>query len=506
MAYTFKRLAEVEEIQEAPETAKAFVEVDGEVKRAAMKFQNKNPLTFVGDSEVSYDGSKPVTIKIPQPDYKENDPGKSGYIKNRPFYSEETTEWLLEEQTLEFTTTDCSATWGSGCIRGITNISSSFRPKEGDKVLVKFDGVEYECDVIGYAGVSSYYIGCQEPDLIGAEFPFTFYGAFSFSAANVDFTPSGYWTLFTSDIASTQHTVSVKRIVKNIKKISNEYVQQSDWNQNNPDKSGYIKNRPFYTEYIPSTVYFEEQTITCDQKYSADDISTRPSAYAHYKMPDTFTPALGDKLVVCLDGVDYPCEVKVNHLFSENYIGAFNVLSTNADDYPFSFYESWVGGPVEGVDAAGWVFLIEDTSLVHTLSVKKVSEHVVKIPSKYIDVKSITFDLDFTAQDSMVSYEKTIEFNNIDQIKKVIENNMNIIILYKESNILKLHEYVRCKDSLTTTGDGSYIYGLGQNPSASSPACIRISYSKSPYTIDNMNGAYINDSISIEIKSIYATI
>lgn len=34
MAYTFKKLAEVEEIQEVPETARAFVEVDGEVKRA----------------------------------------------------------------------------------------------------------------------------------------------------------------------------------------------------------------------------------------------------------------------------------------------------------------------------------------------------------------------------------------------------------------------------------------------------------------------------------------
>lgn len=34
MAYTFKKLAEVEEIQKVPETAKAFVEVDGEVKRA----------------------------------------------------------------------------------------------------------------------------------------------------------------------------------------------------------------------------------------------------------------------------------------------------------------------------------------------------------------------------------------------------------------------------------------------------------------------------------------
>ena len=34
MTYNFKRLAEVEEIKEAPETANAFVEVDGKVKRA----------------------------------------------------------------------------------------------------------------------------------------------------------------------------------------------------------------------------------------------------------------------------------------------------------------------------------------------------------------------------------------------------------------------------------------------------------------------------------------
>lgn len=34
MTYTFKRLAEVEEIKKVPETANAFVEVDGKVKRA----------------------------------------------------------------------------------------------------------------------------------------------------------------------------------------------------------------------------------------------------------------------------------------------------------------------------------------------------------------------------------------------------------------------------------------------------------------------------------------
>ena len=59
MSYTFKRLSEVEEIQEAPETAKAFVEVDGEVKRAPYGAggANLDELRFNLDVEETQEGS-----------------------------------------------------------------------------------------------------------------------------------------------------------------------------------------------------------------------------------------------------------------------------------------------------------------------------------------------------------------------------------------------------------------------------------------------------------------
>ena len=61
MAYTFKRLAEVEEIQEAPETANAFVEVDGKVKRAPYRAGGGgakiNDLRFDLDIEEVVEGS-----------------------------------------------------------------------------------------------------------------------------------------------------------------------------------------------------------------------------------------------------------------------------------------------------------------------------------------------------------------------------------------------------------------------------------------------------------------
>ena len=53
MAYEFKRLAEVEELTEAPENALALVEVDGAVKRAPMGGGNANLEEMIFDLDVS---------------------------------------------------------------------------------------------------------------------------------------------------------------------------------------------------------------------------------------------------------------------------------------------------------------------------------------------------------------------------------------------------------------------------------------------------------------------
>ena len=121
------------------------------------------------------------------------------------------------------------------------------------------------------------------------------------------------------------------------------------------------------------------------------------------------------------------------------------------------------------------------------------------------------FDLDFEIEYDNMNYRINVLFKDIEQIKKVIENNMSIVILYTEGNILKRLEFVRCKDSLAIprdySGDPGYIHGIGQNCGSSSTEGIKIRYSKYPYTIDNMVAAWIESmDDTIGIKSIYVTI
>ena len=227
MAYTFKRLAEVEEIQEAPETAKAFVEVDGEVKRTAMKFQNKNALTFVGDSEVSYDGSKPVTIKIPQPDYKENDPTGSGYIKNRPFYTENIVqEVYVDNQNLIFEKNDNVKTdVGLSNDIYVSTIPDSLTAQVGDSLIVDFDGTEYELIVEVNHLYAENQIGCTV-DKIGEEISFSLYENWC-GPGNL---PSTGWVILTTS-EGTSHTISIKKVDRRITKIPSKYIDSSKFKE-----------------------------------------------------------------------------------------------------------------------------------------------------------------------------------------------------------------------------------------------------------------------------------
>lgn len=501
MSYTFKRLAEVEEIQEAPETAKAFVEVNGEVKRAAMKFQNKNPLTFVGDSEVSYDGSEPVTIKIPQPDYKENDPEKNGYIKNRPFYSEETIEQLLEEQTLEFTTTDCSATWGSGCVRGIANIPSSFNPEEGSKVTVTFDGVDYECDVIGYGGVASIRVGpSEEPDTIGVTCPFTFYNSFQFGAAHVDFNPEGSWTLFTSDTSTTQHTVSVKTTIENVKKIDSKFIPTPDWNQNDPNKDGYINNRPFYSEFIPysgvvyNTVIETKTTELINQMYECE------GSFSVASLPMQVSLQAGDMVRVVFDGIKYDLTVENDTLICEKRIGC-QYPENIGTDLPFSIYINWYALDFEGVSGDAYL-IASGEGRTHTIYIDKLKEHVHKIPSKYIDANA-RFDLSGGLVDGGTS---TAYINLIDmgQVKKILDNSMDVFVIYRyascSTTTTRYCEFKKCDDTMIVSGnEGTIRYMTG----AGDISQITIVFNNYNYPIS----AKIKVSAEfVDIISIYATI
>ena len=70
-----------------------------------------------------------------QPDWNQNDSTALDYIKNRPFYTGDTVETVLvQETTVPFS--------GSGMYSG--TIQSTFKPKLGNTYKVSWDGTIYE--------------------------------------------------------------------------------------------------------------------------------------------------------------------------------------------------------------------------------------------------------------------------------------------------------------------------------------------------------------------------
>lgn len=61
---------------------------------------NPHPMRITGAVDVTYDGSKPVEVAIPQggeqPDWNQNDSTANDYIKNRPFYDKDVIATLAE--------------------------------------------------------------------------------------------------------------------------------------------------------------------------------------------------------------------------------------------------------------------------------------------------------------------------------------------------------------------------------------------------------------------------
>ena len=73
-----------------------------------------------------------------QPDWNQNDSMAADYVKNRPFYTGDSVETvLLEESTVSFTSP------GAGIYHA--TIQSAFKPTAGETYKVSWDGAAYEC-------------------------------------------------------------------------------------------------------------------------------------------------------------------------------------------------------------------------------------------------------------------------------------------------------------------------------------------------------------------------
>ena len=83
-----------------------------------------------------YDLLSAICGKIKKPDWNQNDSAAADYVKNRPFYTGTVETVLVEERTVEFTTT------GDGFYKA--EISSSFGVTVGKTYTVTWDGTAYK--------------------------------------------------------------------------------------------------------------------------------------------------------------------------------------------------------------------------------------------------------------------------------------------------------------------------------------------------------------------------
>ena len=143
-----------------------------------------------------------------------------------------------------------------------------------------------------------------------------------------------------------------------------------DWNENDPTKPGYIKNRPFYTGDPVETVLVEERTVSFTD-------SNRGFYVAQIQL--NFAPTVGETYKVSWDGTVYECTCAD---FSGNtIIGNLSILSAGSD----------TGEPfLMGVNDRGGVIYALDTSASHTFSISGFVPEVVKIDEKYLPESSFT--------------------------------------------------------------------------------------------------------------------
>ena len=138
-----------------------------------------------------------------------------------------------------------------------------------------------------------------------------------------------------------------------------------DWNENDPTKPGYIKNRPFYTGDPVETVLVEESTVSFTDNNHGLYIA---------QIQLNFVPTVGETYKVSWDGTVYECTCV--GFSGQTVIGNLSIAGAGSD----------TGEPfVVGVmgDGETMIFTL-DTSASHTFSISGSIAEVVKIDRKYI--------------------------------------------------------------------------------------------------------------------------
>ena len=168
-----------------------------------------------------------------------------------------------------------------------------------------------------------------------------------------------------------------------------------DWNENDPTKPGYIKNRPFYTGNPVETVFVEESTVSFTD-------SNHGLYIAQIQL--NFVPTVGEVYKVSWDGTVYECTCV--GFSGEIAIGNLSIAGAGSD----------TGEPfVVGVmgDGEAMIYTL-DTSASHTFSISGFVPEVVKIDRKYLPT-TVGFITYTSAGDDGI-YSSDLTYNELYEI------------------------------------------------------------------------------------------
>ena len=136
-----------------------------------------------------------------QPDWNQNDATKPDYVKNRPFYTNDFLDMLMEKTTVEFTK--------NGSIYSSTGSYHFSEMQFGETYQVIWDGTTYECTCAEFEGDAV--LGNLSIQGVGEDTgePFVY----------------GFASFYTLD-NSASHTISIWRMTKGIIKIEEKYIPE----------------------------------------------------------------------------------------------------------------------------------------------------------------------------------------------------------------------------------------------------------------------------------------
>jgi hypothetical protein len=135
-----------------------------------------------------------------------------------------------------------------------------------------------------------------------------------------------------------------------------------DWNENNPEADGYVKNRPFYDNGFSREIILEETAFTAEEPY-------------YWCSPFAFEPVIGETYIVTFDGKEYICTCYEDN---GNCIGNVFVAyeGTFGEDTGEPFFYYWYDS-----DNYGMCARYEGT---HTIAIAIEKVNIQKIDPKYL--------------------------------------------------------------------------------------------------------------------------